>query len=137
MVPVARHRTHVVFEGDILTGRAPTRPETTSTADIQSQSINRSNVWTSGIEWMMLFRKSALLAVDGFDEPSRRRGYAVASLRSPGHHFAGAGLRPAVHVRSLILRSSQGIDISTQSKGRAYGRGLGYVLRIHKIRQIR
>jgi len=80
---------------------------------------------------MMLFRKSALLAVDGFDETI---GVGAATPWQ------------ACEAQDIILRAlacglqctfdpsfyghHKEFDISTQSKGRAYGRGLGYVLRI-------
>jgi len=98
-------------KADILTGRAANEADTTSTADIPRfpRAINRSNVWTSGIEWMMLFRKSALLAGDGFDETIASARLRRGKPAKPRTSFCGAGPQPAVHVRSLIFTASQGI----------------------------
>jgi len=122
-------------KADILTGRAANEAghDINGRYSKVPQSINRSNVWTSGIEWMMLFRKSALLAVDGFDETI---GVGAAT---PWQACEAQDIILRALARSLqctfdpsFYGHHKEFDISTQSKGRAYGRGLGYVLRIHK-----
>lgn len=128
---------------DILTGRAADERGN----DINGRyaqvahSISRSNVWVSGIEWMMLFRKTALLAVGGFNEDIgvgastpwqacegqdillRALDKGLTCRFDPaffGHHMEFDEIPPGV----------------MQAKGRAYGRGLGYVLRLHSYGSI-
>lgn len=123
---------------DILTGRA---------ADEQGHDINgryaqqplkidRSNVWLSGIEWMMLFRKSALAAVQGFDEA------VGVGASSPWQACEGFEILLRALEKGLVCRFDPSFyghharfdEIpakSMRAKGRAYGRGMGHVLRLH------
>jgi glycosyltransferase involved in cell wall biosynthesis len=124
---------------DVLTGRAADE----AGHDINGRyspvphTITRSNAWISGIEWVMLFKKAVLLAVNGFDEEIgvgastpwqacegqdillRALDKGFVCCFDPaffGHHLEFDRLAPKL----------------MQAKGRAYGRGLGYVLRVHQ-----
>jgi glycosyltransferase involved in cell wall biosynthesis len=123
---------------DVLTGRAADEAgnDINGRYAQDAHRIDRSNVWISGIEWMMMFRKTALLAVGGFDE---NIGVGAATPWQ------------SCEAQDILLRIMDGgltcsFDPSfyghhlkfdeipprmMQAKGRAYGRGLGYVLRLH------
>jgi glycosyltransferase involved in cell wall biosynthesis len=126
-------------KADVVTGRA---------ADEAGHNINgryspvphtvtRANVWISGIEWVMLFKKSALLAVDGFDED------VGVGASTPWQACEGQDILLRVLDKGFTCRFDPSffghharfdeIPIKTmQAKGRAYARGLGYVLRVHR-----
>jgi glycosyltransferase involved in cell wall biosynthesis len=130
-------------QADIVTGRA---------ADEQGNDINgryaqkphridRANVWISGIEWVMLFKKSALLALNGFDEdvgvgastPWQACEGQEILLRAIEH-----GLRCCFDP-SFFGHHARFDEIPMKAlwaKGRAYGRGLGYVLRLHHYNSV-
>jgi len=124
---------------DVLSGRA---------ADAQGRSINgrfetlaqrvgRNRVWTTQIEWVAVFRRSLLQTLDGYDpdlgvgsatpwQACEAQDIVLRALKAGavcwydpdlfGHH---AELE-TVHPDAAMIR-----------KGRAYGRGMGYVLRQH------
>jgi glycosyltransferase involved in cell wall biosynthesis len=125
-------------QADVLTGRAADEAghDINGRYSAVPHTINRSNVWTSGIEWVMLFKKTVLLAVNGFDEEvgvgastpwqaSEGQDILLRALDKGltcyfdpaffGHHLEFDRLAPKL----------------MQAKGRAYGRGMGYVLRVH------
>ncbi len=130
-------------QADIVTGRA---------ADEQGNDINgryaqkphridRTNVWISGIEWVMLFKKSALAALGGFDEdvgvgastPWQACEGQEILLRALGHGLMCC-FDPSFyghHARFDEIPSK-----ALRAKGRAYGRGLGYVLRLHSYNSV-
>lgn len=124
---------------DFLSGRAAGQDgrDINGRYESAAQPINRANVWTAGIEWAIFFKRDALLAVGGFDPgigigastpwqscegqdimlralAKRRKGYYDPSIY--GYHAA------------FDIEAEAGI----QGKGRKYGRGAGYVLRVHR-----
>ena len=122
---------------DVLSGRA---------ADAQGRDINgrfeqavtrisRAKVWTTGIEWVMFFKRAVLEAVGGYD-PDIGVGAATPWQACEGQDIMlralAAGFTcvfdPAIfgHHAELDVRSP-----GMLRKGRAYARGLGYVLRRH------
>jgi glycosyltransferase involved in cell wall biosynthesis len=124
---------------DVLTGRAADEAGN----DINGKyspvphTVTRSNVWISGIEWMMLFRKTALVAVNGFDED------VGVGASTPWQACEGQDVLLRVLDKGFTCRFDPSFfghharfdDISPkamQAKGRAYARGLGYVLRVHR-----
>jgi glycosyltransferase involved in cell wall biosynthesis len=125
-------------KADILTGRAADEEgnDINGRYSRVAHVINRSNVWISGIEWVMLFKKSALRAVGGYSE-----NVGVGS-QTPWQACEGQDILlkaisiglvccfdPALygfHERFDSLPSRL-----MRTKGRAYARGLGYVLRVH------
>jgi glycosyltransferase involved in cell wall biosynthesis len=125
---------------DVVTGRASdkTGRDINGRYSKVRQRINRSNVWVSGIEWVMIFKKSTLIELNGFDE------HVGLGADTPWQACEG---------QEIIIRALAGgktcffdpdlfgyheeLDVMSPSnlmvsKGRAYGRGLGYVLRAHK-----
>ena len=122
---------------DVLAGRA---------ADSEGRDINgrferavmhigRDTVWTTGIEWMVFFRREVLAMTGGYDvdvgigaatpwQSCEAQELMLRALR--------AGYRcvfdPAIHGHhaELDIRSPAMVG-----KGRGYARGFGYVLRRH------
>ena len=123
---------------DVLAGRA---------ADANGRDINgrfekevtlidRTSVWTTGIEWVVFFKRNVLAMTSGYDDDlgigaatpwqsceaqdimlrALRAGYVcVFDPDVYGHHAP-------LDIRSVAMRE----------KGRAYARGHGYVLRRHR-----
>jgi GT2 family glycosyltransferase len=123
---------------DVLTGRAADEAgnDINGRYSPVARVVSRSNVWTSGIEWMMLFKRTVLIAVDGFNED------VGVGASTPWQACEGQDIL----LRALELGFSCRFDPAffghherfdsipaktMQAKGRAYGRGLGYVLRLH------
>jgi glycosyltransferase involved in cell wall biosynthesis len=124
---------------DILTGRA---------TDLAGRSINgryerrptkvtRHNAFTTQIEWIVFFRRAALEAVGGYD-PTIGIGADTPWQSCEGPDIVLRALRagmtvwfdPAIvgHHEELNVVSP---DAAMRAKGRAYGRGFGFVLRKH------
>jgi glycosyltransferase involved in cell wall biosynthesis len=98
--------------------------------------ITRSNVWISGIEWVMLFKKAVLVAVNGFDEE------IGVGASTPWQACEGQDILLRTLDKGFVCyfdpaffghhpKFDQLAPKLMQAKGRAYGRGLGYVLRVH------
>jgi len=126
-------------QADLVTGRA---------ADASGRSINgrfepaplwvdRHNVWTTSIEWMIFFRRIVLEAVGGFDEfigigastpwQSGEGQDIVLRALAGGHRCFFEPSLYGFHAELPIAASDPGI----RTKARAYGRGMGFVLRKH------
>jgi len=127
------------MRADVLTGRA---------ADQQGRSINgrfetrtqkvvRNRVWTTQIEWVAVFRRALLARLDGYD-PGLGVGAATPWQACEGQDLvlraltAGAACwyDPDLFGHHAELETAQP-DTAMIRKGRAYGRGMGYVLRQH------
>ena len=97
--------------------------------------IDRATVWTTGIEWVVFFKREVLEAVGGYD-PDIGVGASTPWQACEGQDIMLRALAagyacvfdPAVfgHHAELDIRSPD-----MRRKGRAYARGLGYVLRRH------
>jgi glycosyltransferase involved in cell wall biosynthesis len=123
---------------DVLTGRAADEAGNDINGKYSRvpRTITRANVWTSGIEWVMLFRKAALLAVSGFDQDvgvGASTPWQACEAQDILLRALDKGLRcrfdPAFfghHPRFDEISAK-----AMQAKGRSYGRGHGYVLRVH------
>ena len=128
----------VVHGADVLAGRAA---DPATGRDINGRFepavtvIDRANVWTTGIEWVVFFKRAVLEAVGGYDPEI---GIGAASpwqsceaqdimLRALSRGFSCV-FDPSVfgHHAELDIR-----DAAMLRKGRAYARGLGHVLRSH------
>jgi glycosyltransferase involved in cell wall biosynthesis len=102
-----------------------------------TQPIDRGNVWTTSIEWMLFFRREVLDALDGFDE-SIGVGASTPWQAAEGQDIVlralDAGFKcvfdPALYGHHLELDIFNPDD-AMQRKARAYGRGMGFVLRRH------
>jgi glycosyltransferase involved in cell wall biosynthesis len=123
---------------DVLTGRAADEAgrDINGRYAQQAHVIDRSNVWISGIEWVMMFRKTALEAIGGFNEDV---GVGAAT---PWQACEGQEVLLRAISAGLACRYDPGLfghhlefdvlpPVPRRRKARAYGRGLGYVLRIH------
>lgn len=125
------------YGADVLAGRAarPTGESINGRFEPVACRSTRSNVWTTGIEWVMLFRRSVLEAIGGYSEDV---GVGAAS---PWQACEGvdivlradtAGFRcwfdPAVagHHEEIVTVAP---DQRARRKARSYGRGMGHVLR--------
>ena len=126
---------------DALTGR-PTSEDGKpihGRFEARAQQINRSNVWTTQIEWIAFWRRDLLERLGGFDEMI---GLGAAS---PWQSAEGqdlmlraldAGARcwydPKLnaHDKGADRREA---DAAFVAKARAYGRGLGHVMRKHRV----
>ena len=123
---------------DVLAGRA---------ADAHGRAINgrfatfatridRRNVWTTGIEWVVLFRRDVLAMTSGYDvdigigaaTPWQSCEAQDIMLRAVRAGYVCV-FDPDVfgHHAELDIRSE-----AMRRKGRAYARGFGYVLRRHR-----
>jgi glycosyltransferase involved in cell wall biosynthesis len=124
---------------DVLTGRA---------ADEQGNSINgrfernaqvvtRQYVWTTQIEWVAFFRRSLLERLDGFDvdvgvgattpwQSCEGQDLILRALSDGARCFYD----PALYGHHAVM-DTRDPNEATIRKGRAYGRGMGYVLRKH------
>lgn len=126
---------------DVITGRATNESGRSINGRYlkNRQRIDRSNVWISGVEWVMMFKRSTLVELNGFDEN------IGVGANTPWQACEGQDLLlralaagkicyfdPALfgHHEELNTKTP---DQAMVHKGRAYGRGLGYVLRIHKF----
>ena len=123
---------------DILAGRAA---DPATGRDINGRfeqavtTIDRANVWTTGIEWVVFFKRAVLEAVGGYD-PAIGVGAATPWQSCEAQDIMLRALArgyfcvfdPSVygHHAELDIR-----DASMLRKGRAYARGLGHVLRLH------
>jgi glycosyltransferase involved in cell wall biosynthesis len=126
-------------DADIVCGRA---------ADIEARDINgrfegspqwvtRENVWTTQIEWMIIFKLTALRAVGGFD-PKIGVGACTPWQACEGQDIVLRALASGFkcyydnalyghHPELNIYNPDEGMC----RKGRMYARGLGHVLRVH------
>ena len=102
-----------------------------------ARPIDRRNVWTTAIEWMVFFHRDVLAAVDGFDEaigigaatPWQSSEIQDILLRAMAAGYT-CWFDPAVaghHAEIQIGRP----DARDLRKARGYARGMGFVLRLH------
>lgn len=125
------------YDADVLAGRAakPTGESINGRFEPVACRSTRRNVWTTGIEWVMLFRRSVLEAIGGYSEDV---GVGAASpwqacegvdivLRADAAGFR-CWFDPAVagHHEEIVTVAP---DQRARRKARAYGRGMGHVLR--------
>lgn len=103
----------------------------------RAQPIDRRNVWTTAIEWMVFFRRDVLERTEGFDAtigigastPWQSSEIQDILLRAMDMGF-DCWFDPAIaghHEEIQIGRP----DRRALRKARGYARGMGYVLRLH------
>ena len=123
---------------DVLAGRAVDSEGRSINGRFEEEvtQIDRDNVWTTGIEWVVFFQRDVLTMTSGYDVDigigaatpwqsceaqdimlrAVRAGYScVFDPDVFGHHAE-------LDIRSAAMRN----------KGRAYARGFGFVLRRHR-----
>ncbi len=126
------------LRADVLAGRAadPAGRDINGRFERVAAAITRDNVFTTGIEWVVLFKRAVLEATGGYDDAI---GVGAATpwqacegqdimLRAIGRDFRCV-FDPSVYGHHAEL------DVAAPGmlrKGRAYARGLGYVLRLHR-----
>jgi len=96
--------------------------------------ITRGNVWTSGIEWVTFWKRHVLELTGGFNPdigPGASTPWGAADGQDLMLRALAAGQR-GFYFPSLYGHHQE-FDIETgHDKARIYGRGAGYVLRIHR-----
>lgn len=117
-------------------------------ADLDGRSINgrydtepgwigRHNIWTTQIEWVVLFRREILVALGGYEETigvgagtpwGASEGQDVMLRLLAAGHTAYYDPRLYGHHPELDVVTP---TADMTRKGRAYARGMGYVLRRH------
>lgn len=100
--------------------------------------VERSNVWTTQIEWVAMFQKEPLLAIGGYDE-AIGVGSSTPWWANEGHdvtlRLLEAGFSTYYDPQFYGHHAELNIttpDAAMIKKGRSYSRGFGYVLRRHR-----
>jgi len=124
---------------DVLTGRAAdeTGRSINGRFETVAQKVGRDKVWTTQIEWVAVFRRSLLQALGGYDE-GLGVGAATPWQACEGQDIVLRALKlgatcwfdPDVFGHHAELETTHP-DAAMIRKGRAYARGMGYVLRQH------
>jgi glycosyltransferase involved in cell wall biosynthesis len=124
---------------DVLAGRAAdeTGRDINGRFEATARRTNRTNVWTTAIEWVVLFHRTVLERIDGFDEEV---GVGAASpwqsceiqdiiIRAMDAGFL-CWFDPAIagHHEEIVVGRP---DERVLRKARGYARGMGFVLRLH------
>lgn len=127
------------LRAQVLAGRAAdeTGRDINGRFEQAATRIDRGNVWTTGIEWVVLFERAVLDAVGGYD-PDIGVGASTPWQACEGQDIMLRALAkgctcwfdPAVYGHHAELDAH---DASMIRKGRGYARGLGYVLRLHEF----
>ncbi|QYE35053.1 glycosyltransferase family 2 protein [Polymorphobacter sp. PAMC 29334] len=125
----------------ILTGRSADEDGKTilGAFDDDAVLISRASVWTTSIEWVTFVRRDVLEAIGGYDA-AIGVGAATPWQACEGQDFLlramAAGFAcwydPAVYGHDVTWaeRTTPG---QMRRKARAYGRGMGYVLALHRF----
>jgi len=126
-------------QADILCGRPTDETGRTINGRFAPEAgeITRLNVWNRQIEWITVFRRDLLARIDGYDtilgigNPSPWQGAEGPDIIIRGIEAGGrAWYEPsltAFHEELDVERP----DGRMVAKGRAYGRGTGFILRRH------
>ena len=99
--------------------------------------VDRANVWTTQIEWLILYRRTALQAVGGFDEElgvGAATRWQSCEAQDTILKLLKAG-RAVLYDPSLTGHHDE-LDVvdpdpAMRRKGRAYARGMGRALALH------
>ena len=126
---------------DALTGR-PTNEEGQTIDgryEMTAQTITRGNVWTTQIEWLAFWRRELLLQIGAFDEQvgvGASTPWQSAEGQDLMLRMLAAGARcwydPTLngHDAGIDRRYA---DDAFIAKARRYGRGMGFVMRKHRL----
>jgi glycosyltransferase involved in cell wall biosynthesis len=129
-------------DADILAGRAAddSGRDINGRFEKVAQWITPGNVWTTQIEWVIFFKRSALQAVGGFNE-----GIGIGAS-TPWQACEGQDIMLRALAKGLRCHFDPSLyghhaelniynpDEEMCRKGRMYGRGLGHVLRVHRYK---
>lgn len=127
-------------EADFVSGRPTDESGRTINGRFKTdpQAIDYGNVWTTGIEWLQLFRLEALRSVGGYDE-TIGIGASTPWQSAEGNdlllRLLAAGKRgwydPTLVGHHAELKIDNP-DAAMIRKMRGYARGMGHVLRKHR-----
>jgi glycosyltransferase involved in cell wall biosynthesis len=126
---------------DVLTGR-PTSEDgkpILGRFEEAAQWIDRRNAWTTQIEWIVFWRRDLLERMAGFDEmigigasspwqSAEGQDLMFRALAAGARCWYDPGLN--AHDRGFDRRNA---DAAAVVKARAYGRGMGHVMRKHRV----
>lgn len=122
---------------DVLAGRAADESgrDINGRFETKTTRIRRDNVFTTGIEWVVFFKRGVLESVGGYD-PDVGVGASTPWQACEGQEIMLRALANgfACHFDPGVYGHHAELDIRNPSmltKGRGYARGLGYVLRRH------
>jgi len=122
---------------DVLAGRAARETGESINGRYEPQACrsDRTNAWTTGIEWVMFFRREVLDVIGGYAEdvgvgastPWQACEGVDIVMRANAAGFV-CWFDPALagHHAEIVVASP---NAATRRKARAYGRGMGHVLR--------
>ena len=132
----AVHRQIEATQADVVAGRPTDETGRSINGRFQARAqwVNRVTVWTTQIEWLTFFRRTALQRLGGFDEG--------IGLGSPSPYQAAEGQDISLRALSLGMTiyydptlngHHAELNLSTPGedmirKGRIYGRGMGFTL---------
>jgi glycosyltransferase involved in cell wall biosynthesis len=128
-------------EVDVLTGRATDEMGRSINGRFERspQFVQRRSVWTTQIEWIAFFRVSLLRRLNGYDE---QIGVGASSpwQACEGQDIVLRALKlgAVCLYRPDLTGHHPEIDVAHPDsagirKARGYGRGMGYVLRLHNF----
>lgn len=107
--------------------------------DTEATTIDRGNVWTTMIEWMLLVRRSAFAAAGGFDEkigPGSGTPWGAYEIQDLALTLIERGERGYYDPSLFGHHPEDGCDQTVPeniAKIRRYSAGLGYVMRKHRF----
>jgi len=133
----------LVFENtgaDIVCGRAANEKGESINGRFEKipQWIDRNNVFTTQIEWVVFFKKAVLEKINGYDEevgvgastPWQSCEGPEITIRALEEGFRGY-YDPGIFAHHANLHSDRP-DKNARRKSRRYARGMGYVMRKHR-----
>ena len=122
---------------DILSGRAAdaTGRDINGRYERATTRIDAANVWTSGIEWVVFFKREVFERVGGYD-PDIGVGAATPwqSCEAQDIMLRALAAGSICVFDPAVFGHHAELDVNAPSmlrKGRAYARGFGYVLKLH------
>ena len=124
---------------DIVCGRAADEAGRSINGryEARSQAVTRDNVWTTSIEWVAIFKRDVLAALNGYDEDIGV-GASTPWQAAEGQDLLLRALKAGYNIQFDydLCGHHPELDVKTPdaamlAKARVYGRGMGYVLRKH------
>ncbi|HLN22584.1 MAG TPA: glycosyltransferase family A protein [Patescibacteria group bacterium] len=105
--------------------------------EINATRIDRQNIWTTQIEWVVFFHRRVFAAIGGYDEdvgPGAGTPWGASEGQDLMLRVLQAGFtayfEPSLYGHHPVL-PVRTAEPETVRKGRSYARGMGHVLRRH------